>query len=52
MKIAAAKAIAATINKDELNANYVIPNSLEKRVVDQVAASVQQCVENKTEVLV
>lgn len=52
MKIAAAKAIAATINKDELNANYVIPNSLEKRVVDQVAASVQQCVDNKTEVLV
>lgn len=52
MKIAAAKAIAATIDKDELNANYVIPNSLEKRVVDQVAASVQQCVENKTEVLV
>lgn len=52
MKIAAAKAIAATINKDKLNANYVIPNSLEKRVVDQVAASVQQCVENKTEVLV
>ncbi|MCJ0940655.1 NAD(P)-dependent malic enzyme [Mammaliicoccus sciuri] len=52
MKIAAAKAIAATIHKDELNANYVIPNSLEKRVVDQVAASVQQCVENKTEVLV
>lgn len=30
MKIAAAKAIAATIHKDELNANYVIPNSLEK----------------------
>ncbi|WP_239732840.1 NADP-dependent malic enzyme [Mammaliicoccus sp. P-M55] len=52
MKIAAAKAIAATIHKDELNANYVIPNSLEKRVVDQVAASVQQCVENKSEVLV
>jgi len=52
MKIAAAKAIAATIHKDELNANYVIPNSLEKRVVDQVATSVQQCVENKTEVLV
>lgn len=52
MKIAAAKAIAATIHKNELNANYVIPNSLEKRVVDQVAASVQQCVENKTEVLV
>ncbi|WP_436878492.1 NAD(P)-dependent malic enzyme [Mammaliicoccus sciuri] len=52
MKIAAAKAIAATIHKDELNANYVIPNSLEKRVVDQVAASVQQCVENKTEILV
>ncbi|WP_436858143.1 NAD(P)-dependent malic enzyme [Mammaliicoccus sciuri] len=52
MKIAAAKTIAATIHKDELNANYVIPNSLEKRVVDQVAASVQQCVENKTEILV
>ncbi|MEB7466166.1 NADP-dependent malic enzyme [Mammaliicoccus sciuri] len=52
MKIAAAKAIAATIHKDELNANYVIPDSLEERVVDQVAASVQQCVENKTEVLV
>lgn len=52
MKIAAAKAIAATIHKDELNANYVIPNSLEKRVVDQVAASVQKCVENKTEILV
>ncbi|PNY93724.1 NAD(P)-dependent malic enzyme [Mammaliicoccus sciuri] len=52
MKIAAAKAIAATIHKDELNANYVIPNSLEKRVVNQVAASVQQCVENKTEILV
>ncbi|MCD8801646.1 NADP-dependent malic enzyme [Mammaliicoccus sciuri] len=52
MKIAAAKAIAATIHNDELNANYVIPNSLEKRVVDQVAASVQQCVENKTEILV
>ncbi|MCJ1765445.1 site-specific DNA-methyltransferase [Mammaliicoccus sciuri] len=52
LNIAAAKAIAATIHKDELNENYVIPNSLEKRVVDQVAASVQQCVENKTEVLV
>ena len=52
MKIAEAKAIAATIHKDERNANYVIPNSLEKRVVDQVATSVQQCVENKAEVLV
>ncbi|WP_239751612.1 NADP-dependent malic enzyme [Mammaliicoccus sp. H-M34] len=52
MKIAAAKAIASTIEDDELNTNYVIPNSLDKRVVEQVSESVKKCVRNQEEVLV
>lgn len=52
MKIAAAKAIAATIEEDELSTNYVIPNALEKRVVEQVAESVKKCVEDQHKVLV
>lgn len=52
MKIAAAKAIASTIEDDELNTNYVIPNSLDKRVVEQVSESVKKCVRDQEEVLV
>jgi malate dehydrogenase (oxaloacetate-decarboxylating) len=42
MKIAAAKAIASLITADELNADYVIPNALDRRVAPAVAAAVAQ----------
>ncbi|SNS59531.1 malate dehydrogenase (oxaloacetate-decarboxylating) [Anaerovirgula multivorans] len=40
MKIAAAKAIAELISKEELNENYIVPNVFDKRVSDAVAGAV------------
>lgn len=42
MKIAAARAIAELILPEELNEEYIIPNSLDKRVVPKVAMAVAQ----------
>ena len=40
MKVAAAQAIAACINADELNDNYVIPGCFDERIAPAVAAAV------------
>lgn len=40
MKIAAAKAIASIIEKDELNTEYIIPDPFDKRVASKVAVAV------------
>ena len=40
MKLAAAYAIANLITEEELNAEYIIPNPFDKRVVEQVANAV------------
>ncbi|MFZ5966207.1 MAG: NAD(P)-dependent malic enzyme [Bacillota bacterium] len=40
MKVAAAYAIASIIGEDELREDYVIPNALDKRVAERVAAEV------------
>jgi len=42
MKVAAAYAIAGLISDDELNADYIIPNPFDKRVVKAVAAAVSE----------
>ena len=42
MKIAAARAIASIITDEELSGDYIIPNSLDSRVVEAVAAAVAQ----------
>lgn len=42
MKIAAARAIASIITDEELSEDYIIPNSLDSRVVEAVAAAVAQ----------
>lgn len=42
MKIAAARAIAGIIRDEELDETYIIPNSLDSRVVEAVAAAVAQ----------
>ena len=42
MKIAAARAIAGIIREEELSESYIIPNSLDGRVVEAVAAAVAQ----------
>ena len=42
MKIAAAKAIADYIPESELNADYIIPSALDKKVADAVAKAVAQ----------
>ena len=42
MKVAAAYAIANLISEDELNADYIIPNPFDKRVVKAVAAAVSE----------
>lgn len=42
MKLAAAIALANLIDETELNADYVIPNSLDKRVVDAITVAVAQ----------
>ena len=40
MKIAAARAIAGIISKEELKEDYIIPDPFDKRVVEQVAMAV------------
>ena len=40
MKLAAARAIAATIADDELHSEYIIPSVFNRQVVDAVAAGV------------
>lgn len=42
MKLAAARAIANLITKEELNEEYIIPNALDKRVADEVAKEVMR----------
>ncbi len=42
MKIAAARAIAGIIEDSELNADYIIPSALDKRVVERVSRAVAQ----------
>ncbi|WP_291571521.1 NAD(P)-dependent malic enzyme [Clostridium sp. UBA4548] len=42
MKLAAARAIASLITKEELNEEYIIPNALDKRVADEVAKEVMR----------
>jgi malate dehydrogenase (oxaloacetate-decarboxylating) len=42
MKLAAARAIAATIADDELHSEYIIPSVFNRQVVDVVAAGVAQ----------
>lgn len=43
MKIAAARAIASVIPRDELNADYVLPDPFNKKVVQAVAKAVMEC---------
>ncbi|WP_073200511.1 NAD-dependent malic enzyme [Gracilibacillus kekensis] len=42
MKVAAAKAIAATIHEDELSEDYIIPGVFNEKVVEQVRNAVYQ----------
>mgnify|MGYP001397573572 CR=1 FL=1 len=42
MKLAAAKAIAATVSEDELNEQYIIPSIFNEQVVQQVRSKVIQ----------
>lgn len=42
MKLAAARAIANLITKEELSEEYIIPNALDKRVADEVAKEVMR----------
>lgn len=43
MKIAAARAIASVIPRDEMNADYVLPDPFNKKVVQAVAKAVMEC---------
>ena len=40
MEIAAAKALASIVKKDELNESYIIPNIFNKKIVRMVSQSV------------
>ncbi|MBY6275170.1 MAG: NAD-dependent malic enzyme [Symbiobacterium thermophilum] len=42
MKLAAARAIASVVSDEELHAEYIIPSVFNKRVVEAVAAAVEQ----------
>ena len=42
MKLAAAKAIAQLVSPEELSAEYIIPDALDKRVAPTVAKAVAQ----------
>ena len=42
MKIAAAYAIAGLIDEKDLNADYIIPNPFDKRVVEAVSKAVAE----------
>ena len=46
MKLAAAYGIANIITDEERNANYVIPNPLDKRVVPSVAEAVAATIDS------
>ncbi len=46
MKVAAAKAIAATIPEEELNEENIIPSVFDKRVTENVAQAVAQAWQN------
>ena len=43
MKVAAAKAIAAVIDEEDLDRNYIIPSVFDRRVAARVAAEVAAC---------
>ncbi len=42
MKLAAANALSSLVSDDELSADYILPNPLDKRVVKAVAAAVSK----------
>ncbi|MEF2627751.1 MAG: malic enzyme-like NAD(P)-binding protein, partial [Agathobaculum butyriciproducens] len=42
MKLAAAKAIAACVSDEELNAEYIMPMAFDKKVIRSVADAVAQ----------
>lgn len=42
MKLAAARAIAALVSEEELNADYILPNAFDPRVADAVAGAVAE----------
>jgi malate dehydrogenase (oxaloacetate-decarboxylating) len=44
MKVAAATAIASTVGRDELSAEFVVPSVFDRRVAPAVAAAVQSVV--------
>lgn len=43
MKLAAARAIAAVVDPDELNEDYIVPSVFNRKVVDRVARAVAKC---------
>ncbi len=43
MKVAAAKAIAAAIDEEDLDRNYIVPSVFDRRVAARVAAEVAAC---------
>ncbi|PTF12346.1 NAD-dependent malic enzyme [Staphylococcus equorum] len=52
MKITAAKAIAGSIREDQLAADFIIPNALDKNVTHQVAEAVKHSAKNEGKILV
>ena len=42
MKLAAAHAIAETIDEGSLTADYIVPSVFDKEVVDRVASAVEE----------
>ena len=43
MKVAAAQAIAAVIDDEDLDRNYIVPSVFDRRVASRVAAAVAEC---------
>ena len=52
MKITAAKAIAGSIREDQLAADFIIPNALDKNVAHQVAEAVKHSAKKERKILV
>ncbi|MGJ5711336.1 malic enzyme-like NAD(P)-binding protein, partial [Staphylococcus equorum] len=52
MKITAAKAIAESIREDQLAADFIIPNALDKNVAHQVAEAVKHSAKKEGKILV
>ncbi len=52
MKITAAKAIAGSIREDQLAADFIIPNALDKNVTHQVAEAVKHSAKKEGKILV